>query len=330
MGLQKSGTTDKFTFYYQNKDHLGTVRETVTSTGAMKQRVNYYPFGGQLVDTLRVMMWNPNFQQYKYNGKEFNNMYGLNTYDYGARQHYPVLARWDRIDPLCEKYYGISPYAYCANNPMRFVDPDGKDVKIKVGNEPVGTTTINLYSSSELKKGNIKGPKTTTVSVYEVTVSNDSGESNTYYYTRVGYRKNYNNQEKPATEVTFDVLKDGDTFSAVVKSRWGGKDNVLELRDPNNINNQTVKAKKGSTPQNRTAIQFHIKGATDGCLLAVGKDQIDSPTEEIRSSLPGSSKAAQNSFMSDIKRYQKSDSDNGYSANINVVFDQLYGEEKKK
>ena len=325
-----SGTTDKFTFYYQNKDHLGTVRETVTSTGAMKQRVNYYPFGGQLVDTLKAMVLSPNFQQYKYNGKEFDGMYGLNTYDYGARQHYPVLARWDRIDPLCEKYYGISPYAYCANNPMRFVDPDGKDVKIKVGNEPVGTTTINLYSSSELKKGNIKGPKTTTVSVYEVTVSNDSGESNTYYYTRVGYRKNYNNQEKPATEVTFDVLKDGDTFSAVVKSRWGGKDNVLELRDPNNINNQTVKAKKGSTPQNRTAIQFHIKGATDGCLLAVGKDQIDSPTEEIRSSLPGSSKAAQNSFMSDIKRYQKSDSDNGYSANINVVFDQLYGEEEKK
>ncbi len=126
MGLQKSGTTDKFTFYYQNKDHLGTVRETVTSTGAMKQRVNYYPFGGQLVDTLKAMIWNRDFQQYKYNGKEFDGTFGLNTYDYGARQHYPVLARWDRIDPLCEKYYGISPYAYCANNPVNAIDPDGK------------------------------------------------------------------------------------------------------------------------------------------------------------------------------------------------------------
>ncbi|WP_091901838.1 RHS repeat-associated core domain-containing protein [Prevotella sp. lc2012] len=122
-----SGTTDKFTFYYQNKDHLGTVRETVTSTGAMKQRVNYYPFGGQLVDTLKAMIWNRDFQQYKYNGKEFDNMYGLNTYDYGARQHYPILARWDRIDPLCEKYYGVSPYAYCANNPVNAIDPDGRD-----------------------------------------------------------------------------------------------------------------------------------------------------------------------------------------------------------
>ena len=61
MGLQKSGTTDNFAFYYQNKDHLGTVRETVTSTGAMKQRVNYYPFGGQLVDTLKAMVLSPQF-----------------------------------------------------------------------------------------------------------------------------------------------------------------------------------------------------------------------------------------------------------------------------
>jgi len=127
MGLQKSGTTDKFTFYYQNKDHLGTVRETVTSTGAMKQRVNYYPFGGQLVDTLTVMMWNRDFQQYKYNGKEFDGTFGLNTYDYGARQHYPVLARWDRLDPLCEKNPGITPYHFCHNNPVNRVDPDGKD-----------------------------------------------------------------------------------------------------------------------------------------------------------------------------------------------------------
>jgi hypothetical protein len=55
-------------------------------------------------------------------------MNGLNTYDYGARQHDPILARWDRIDPLCEKYYNISPYAYCANNPVKFVDLDGREV----------------------------------------------------------------------------------------------------------------------------------------------------------------------------------------------------------
>ena len=60
------------------------------------------------------------------NGKELDKMHGLNTYDYGARQYNPILAKWDRIDPLCEKYYSVSPYNYCGNNPIILVDPDGK------------------------------------------------------------------------------------------------------------------------------------------------------------------------------------------------------------
>ena len=52
-------------------------------------------------------------------------MHGLNTYDYGARQYNPVTARWDRMDPLCEKDYGTSPYVYCHDNPVNMVDPDG-------------------------------------------------------------------------------------------------------------------------------------------------------------------------------------------------------------
>lgn len=34
------------------------------------------------------------------------------------------------IDPHCEKYYWISPYAYCLNNPIKFIDPDGRDVVV--------------------------------------------------------------------------------------------------------------------------------------------------------------------------------------------------------
>ena len=53
-------------------------------------------------------------------------MHGLDTCDYGARQYTPDTARWDRVDPLCEKYYEVSPYVYCHNNPVMLVDPDGK------------------------------------------------------------------------------------------------------------------------------------------------------------------------------------------------------------
>ena len=55
-------------------------------------------------------------------------MYGLNTCDYGARQYDPARITWDRMDPLCEKYYHLNPYLYCAGNPIRYVDPDGREV----------------------------------------------------------------------------------------------------------------------------------------------------------------------------------------------------------
>jgi hypothetical protein len=37
-----------------------------------------------------------------------------------------TVSRFITIDPLAEKYYHISPYAYCANNPIRYIDPDGQ------------------------------------------------------------------------------------------------------------------------------------------------------------------------------------------------------------
>ena len=70
---------------------------------------------------------NASLQPFKYNGKELDMMHGLNTYDYGARQYYSVVPAWDRIDPLCEEDYGISPYVYCHDNPINRIDPDGND-----------------------------------------------------------------------------------------------------------------------------------------------------------------------------------------------------------
>ncbi|SFC82826.1 RHS repeat-associated core domain-containing protein, partial [Xylanibacter ruminicola] len=115
-----SSTSDNFTFYYYTPDHLGNIREVVNASGSVQQVTNYYPFGAPYAESTAA-----DFQPYKYNGKELDKMHGLNTYDYGARQHDPILARWDRMDPLCEKFYNVSPYVYCVDNPICAIDIKG-------------------------------------------------------------------------------------------------------------------------------------------------------------------------------------------------------------
>ena len=83
---------------------------------------NYYPSGA--VFTAPV----PDVQDYKYSGKELVDYANLGWYDHGARYYDPVLMRWHSADPLLEKYFSTSPYAFCSNNFVNFVDPDGKDI----------------------------------------------------------------------------------------------------------------------------------------------------------------------------------------------------------
>ena len=52
---------------------------------------------------------------------------GLDFYDYDARAFDPTLMRFTSRDPLAVKYFSVSPYAYCANNPVLYVDPDGRE-----------------------------------------------------------------------------------------------------------------------------------------------------------------------------------------------------------
>ena len=65
--------------------------------------------------------------RFHFNSKEDQSIFGTPYIDYGARQYDPAIARWNAVDPLAEKYYPVTPYAFCSGNPVNFVDADGKD-----------------------------------------------------------------------------------------------------------------------------------------------------------------------------------------------------------
>ena len=92
--------------------------------GKVVQLNDYYPFGLPYSDTGSIK--GTDIQPYKYNGKEFQTMHGLHWYDYGARMYDPIICRWNAVDPLAEKYYNVTPYSYCLNNPVNAIDPDGR------------------------------------------------------------------------------------------------------------------------------------------------------------------------------------------------------------
>ena len=108
-------------------DHQGNVRVVVDENAAVKQVNHYYPYGALFAEST-----NGDVQPYKYNGKELDRMHGLDWYDHGARHNDAAIGRWHVMDPLCEKYYDVSPYAYCAGDPVNAIDPDGKSIWTKM------------------------------------------------------------------------------------------------------------------------------------------------------------------------------------------------------
>ena len=123
-------------------DHLGSVRGVSDSDGHLLFRTHYYPYGSEYgYETggtsgsgtgqdagLETGSDEAAEQPYRYNGKEDQGFAGVPALDYGARLYSAVTGRWLSQDPLGEEYYWMSPYVYCAGNPVDFVDPEGMDI----------------------------------------------------------------------------------------------------------------------------------------------------------------------------------------------------------
>ncbi len=124
---------------------------------------DYYPYGLTFNSYSRE---NSVPNRYLYNGKELQDELGLNWMDYGARMYDASIGRWFVLDPLSDKYHHLSPYIYVANNPIKYIDPDGKKIVVpNVADRPRILAMVNSQAAGVFafnKKGEMYLVKTST------------------------------------------------------------------------------------------------------------------------------------------------------------------------
>ena len=118
----KNAESGKMDRYFYHPDHLGSSSWITDNTGRPIQHLHYLPFGEDWVDQ-RNSSWNA---PYTFSGKEKDVETGYGYF--GARYYDSGLSIWLSVDPMSDKYPSMSPYNYCANNPVILVDPDGREI----------------------------------------------------------------------------------------------------------------------------------------------------------------------------------------------------------
>jgi RHS repeat-associated core domain len=118
--LQGEGGKENGLYFYHG-NHLSSTQIVTDITGAVTQAVLYAPFGEVITEYNAYWMLDT-IPRFLFNAKELDEESGM--YYYSARYYAPptFISR----DPLFEKYPFISPYAYCYNNPVIYIDPDGE------------------------------------------------------------------------------------------------------------------------------------------------------------------------------------------------------------
>ncbi|MDR1347408.1 MAG: hypothetical protein LBJ63_03120, partial [Prevotellaceae bacterium] len=119
--INKTGA-NAYDINYFITDHLGSTRVIVDNNGEIKEQKDFYPFGKEHENSDLITSTN----RWGYNGKEKQTIKNLGWLDFSARMFANCeVPLFTTPDPLMEKYYSLSPYAFCGNNPINRIDPNG-------------------------------------------------------------------------------------------------------------------------------------------------------------------------------------------------------------
>ena len=202
------------------RDHLGSVRAVVDGdTGTVIEASDYYPFGKRIPTPVTEPVAPTSQNRWHFSGKESQSFLSaaIPLLDFGARMYDPLTARWTAQDPLAEKYYAVSPYAYCSANPVNIVDPDGLAWKpLYYNGEYVGYEWISnddAYENGQLKDGYYEQAIFFTATGTQGSFNKDSdkniGTSTAFVYLADGSIMAYNASTYPAYLDKFPTVPEG-------------------------------------------------------------------------------------------------------------------------
>lgn len=162
VDLDDNGSPTGWNYYVT--DHLGSTRKVVSSDNTVRETINYYPFGSEMRMQDPAQMAGDFQHPYRFTGKELDRLNGLNMYDFGARWYDVAgVPMWTSVDPLAEKYYNVSPYNYCGNNPVNMIDVNG----MKPDSISAALMSLLAYGYNEDAYNELKGYNWSFVSHYE-------------------------------------------------------------------------------------------------------------------------------------------------------------------
>ncbi len=261
--------------------------------------------------------------RFAFNGKEQDNeVVGAgNMYDYGARVYNPRLGKFLSIDPLAKSYPFYTPYQFAGNTPIMAIDLDGREVLIKIGDVPNGTTTLRVIGSNSTNKA----PSEITVHTYPLTVTDvATGTTTTYSVTRDALYVNATERPDAAGNVTINNIpfepakgssniyegEERKNFSSTelpsIRLRQGGSTSLPAepvnspwRADPNTATNINIHVGGEYTTSTTPPGYVNVTGS-EGCFTVVGGN------------------AGITSLQADIDQRQKNLSDKKLPTNIQI------------
>ena len=212
---------------------------------------------------------NSGFWSSSFTGKERDSETGFSYF--GARYYdSDLMTGWLSVDPMADKYPGLSPYAYCAWNPVRLVDPDGEEWKDAEGNVIKDHSNIKvyifydpndfdkqsrqMYRDAETKYG--KGSVALSDVTTEVEFSKDWNDMSGFDIREVNLNYHGNNQTLMLDSKNGEYVTS--TGNGMTNISGTQSINVKDLPKPNgNIKNAQLNI---NTCQSNNRTQFPLKG----------------------------------------------------------------------